>query len=125
MRVIGWSDASLFWSAVDVAISTSDNEGMPIALIEAQLAGLPVIATNVGSNAEVIMDGQSGIVCARVTAQTDTSELAAATLKLVTAADLRSKMGQAGAVRARSHFSIAQMISAHTAAYDRVLASRR
>jgi glycosyltransferase involved in cell wall biosynthesis len=125
VRVIGWSDASLFWSAVDLAISTSDNEGMPIALIEAQLAGLPVIATNVGSNAEVIEDGQSGIVCARVSALTDTLELVAATLRLATEADLRLKMGQAGAERARNHFSIAQMVSAHKAAYARVLASRR
>ena len=43
VAVIGWTDASLFWSAVDCALSTSDNEGMPIALIEAQLAGLPAV----------------------------------------------------------------------------------
>ena len=43
VAVIGWTDASLIWSAVDCALSTSDNEGMPIALIEAQLAGLPAV----------------------------------------------------------------------------------
>jgi len=63
VSVIGWVDAATFWSAVDCAISTSDNEGMPVALIEAQLAGVPVIATDVGSNAEVIKDGSTGIVC--------------------------------------------------------------
>ena len=35
---------------------------MPIALIEAQLAGIPVVATAVGSNAEVIQDGVTGII---------------------------------------------------------------
>ena len=60
VAVIGWADAATFWSAVDCAISTSDNEGMPIALIEAQLAGVPVIATNVGSNREIIKDGVTG-----------------------------------------------------------------
>ena len=62
VQVIGWADAATFWSAVDCALSTSDNEGMPIALIEAQLAGVPVIATDVGSNSEVIKDGLTGII---------------------------------------------------------------
>jgi len=62
VRVIGWVDAATFWSAVDVGISTSDNEGMPIALIEAQLAGVPIIATNVGSNSEVIKNEVTGLV---------------------------------------------------------------
>ena len=60
--VIGWSDASVFWSAIDCAISTSENEGMPIALIEAQLSGIPVIATNVGSNSEVIKSSITGFI---------------------------------------------------------------
>ena len=65
VKVIGWADAAIFWSAVDVAISTSDNEGMPVALIEAQLAGLPVIATDVGSNSEVIQDKVTGLISSK------------------------------------------------------------
>lgn len=60
VEVIGWTDAAIFWSAVDCALSTSDNEGMPIALIEAQMAGLPAVVTDVGSNPEVIRDAISG-----------------------------------------------------------------
>jgi glycosyltransferase involved in cell wall biosynthesis len=62
VAVIGWTDSAIFWSAVDCAISTSDNEGMPIALIEAQLAGIPVVATDVGSNSEVVENGVTGLV---------------------------------------------------------------
>ena len=62
IKIIGWSDPSFFWSAVDIALSTSDNEGMPIALIEAQMAGVPVVATDVGSNSEILVDGVTGII---------------------------------------------------------------
>ena len=120
VKVIGWSDAQYFWSAVDIAISTSDNEGMPIALIEAQLAGLPVIATDVGSNAEVVEDGQTGIVTSR-----KVDELVAAVSQLVADRTLRTAMGAAGAQRAEREFSLHQMIEAHKQAYARVLASRR
>jgi glycosyltransferase involved in cell wall biosynthesis len=120
VRVIGWSDAAYFWSAVDLAISTSDNEGMPIALIEAQLAGVPVIATDVGSNAEVIRDGVTGIVTDKAA-----DALVAAVERLVTDATLRASMGQAGAQRARNEFSMTRMIDAHKAAYERVAAGNR
>jgi len=120
VRVLGWSEAAYFWSAVDIAISTSDNEGMPIALIEAQLAGLPVVATNVGSNAEVVADGATGYVVAK-----SAQELAAATQKLVGDSTLRQTMGAAAATRAAATFSMHQMISAHKVAYERVLTTRR
>jgi len=116
VKVIGWADASLFWSAVDLAISTSDNEGMPIALIEAQLAGVPVIATDVGSNSEVIEDGVTGIVTAK-----SAQELAGAVSKLVTDSGLRGSMGKAAVVRAQKEFSMERMITAHTTAYEALL----
>jgi len=110
--ILGWSDASLFWSAVDLAISTSDNEGMPIALIEAQLAGVPVIATNVGSNAEVISDGVTGIVTSK-----DVAKLVAAVRALATDEELRSSMSVAAAHRAEREFSLAAMIESHHKVY--------
>ena len=93
---------------------------MPIALIEAQLAGLPVIATDVGSNAEVVEDGETGIVTSR-----SVDELVAAVAQLVADKALRTAMGAAGAERAQREFSMHQMISAHKQAYERVLATRR
>jgi glycosyltransferase involved in cell wall biosynthesis len=47
--------------ASDIILSTSENEGMPIALIEAQLASKPVVATNVGGVAEVVLNNKDWI----------------------------------------------------------------
>ena len=112
VTVIGWADAATFWSAVDCAISTSDNEGMPVALIEAQLAGVPVIATDVGSNAEVIKDGSTGIVCS-----TNSNELIQAVKKLAEDKDLMHIMGKTGRDRATEEFSLEKMLDMHRKAY--------
>jgi glycosyltransferase involved in cell wall biosynthesis len=112
VSVIGWADASTFWSAVDCAISTSDNEGMPVALIEAQLAGVPVIATDVGSNAEVIEDGVTGMVTSK-----NPQELIEAIEKLVKGQNLIQKMGGAGRERATEEFSLEKMLNAHKNAF--------
>ena len=112
VTVIGWADAATFWSAVDCAISTSDNEGMPVALIEAQLAGVPVIATDVGSNAEVIEDGVTGMVTSK-----NPQELIEAIEKLVKGQNLIQKMGGAGRERATEEFSLEKMLNAHKNAY--------
>ena len=111
--VLGWSDASLFWSAVDIAISTSDNEGMPIALIEAQLAGVPVIATRVGSNAEVIENGVTGIVVEKAL-----SDLVDVTRSLVLNEGLRASMSRSASKRAESEFNIQTMLDSHRRAYE-------
>ena len=62
VEVLGWVDSAYFWSAVDLAISTSKNEGMSVSLIEAQLFGIPVVATDVGSTSEIIQNGVTGIL---------------------------------------------------------------
>lgn len=63
VRFEGWQrDLGVYFSASDVVCLTSDNEGMPIALIEAALCGVPAIASNVGSTKEVVIDGRTGFV---------------------------------------------------------------
>lgn len=112
LSVIGWADATTFWSSVSVALSTSDNEGMPIALIEAQLAGIPVVASDVGSNAEVIADGETGFVVSK-----NAVDIAAAVAKLASDASLRKAMGAAASERALRSFSPDQMLASHAQAY--------
>jgi glycosyltransferase involved in cell wall biosynthesis len=51
--------------ASDVVVLTSDNEGTPVSLIEAQAAGTPVVSTRVGGVSSVVADGVSGFVVAR------------------------------------------------------------
>ena len=52
-------------AAADVVTLTSDNEGTPVSLIEAQAAGLPVISTAVGGVSSVVLDGRTGYVVPR------------------------------------------------------------
>jgi glycosyltransferase involved in cell wall biosynthesis len=60
---VGWSAASPDWyAASDVVALTSDREGTPLALIEAAAAGRPVVATDVGGVADVVVDGTTGFV---------------------------------------------------------------
>ena len=63
LRLLGWrADVETVYAAADLILLTSDNEGMPVSLIEAGLAGLPAVATAVGSVAEVVEDGSTGLL---------------------------------------------------------------
>jgi glycosyltransferase involved in cell wall biosynthesis len=115
VKVIGWADAATFWSAVDIAISTSDNEGMPVALIEAQLSGVPVIATNVGSNSEVIEDQVTGLITSK-----SVDALVSAIKRFISLPDLIENMGDKGTKRAGNEFSLEKMIQSHEDLYREV-----
>ena len=112
LKVLGWQDAKLVLPIADIFLLTSENEGMPIALIEAQLAAIPVVATNVGSVPEVILHNKSGIICSK-----SNDELIAAIKKLAQGKSLRSKFGKAGRVYALKNFSEKNLISAHKKLY--------
>jgi glycosyltransferase involved in cell wall biosynthesis len=112
LKVLGWQDAKLILPIADIFLSTSENEGMPIALIEAQLAGLPVVATNVGSVSEVVINNKTGFVCSKSDAA-----LIKAIGKLAESKSLRSKFGKNGKTHALKMFSEKQLISAHKDLY--------
>ena len=112
VKVIGWTDPAIFWSAVDIAISTSDNEGMPVALIEAQLAGVPVIATNVGSNSEVIKDEVTGLLTNK-----NVNSLVGAIGRFISFPTLIKTMGDKGKEKASKEFSPEKIIQAHVDLY--------
>lgn len=116
VSVIGWADASVFWSGVDIALSTSDNEGMPVALIEAQLAGVPVVCTDVGSNGEVIESGSTGFV-----ARKEVGSLVDSLEKLFTSSQLRTSFGKAAQIRATVEFGVPAMLEKHRALYEGLL----
>jgi glycosyltransferase involved in cell wall biosynthesis len=112
LKVLGWQDAKSILPIADIFLSTSENEGMPIALIEAQLAGIPVVATNVGSVSEVIVNNKTGFVCSK-----SNPELIKAISKLAESKSLRTKFGTNGKAHAIKMFSEKQLISAHRELY--------
>jgi glycosyltransferase involved in cell wall biosynthesis len=109
---LGWQDARSILPIADIFLSTSENEGMPIALIEAQLAGIAVVATNVGSVSEVILNNKTGLLCSK-----SNSELIKAISKLAQNKSLRSKFGKSGKANALKLFSEKNLISAHKDLY--------
>ena len=112
LKVLGWQDAKSVFPIADIFLSTSENEGMPIALIEAQLAAIPIVATSVGSVPEVVLHNKSGIICSK-----SNDELIAAIKKLTQSKALRSKFGKAGRVHALKSFSEKNLISSHKKLY--------
>jgi len=113
-KVLGWTDAAKLFAASDIILSTSENEGMPIALIEAQLASKPVVATNVGGVAEVILNNKTGFVTRK-----NTEELATSLEKLINSKALRTAQGRAAKAHATKAFSIEKMIKAHVSLYKK------
>lgn len=108
-------------AACDVFVLSSIAEGMPVTLLEAMAASLPVVSTNVGGIASVVEDGKSGtLVPAR-----DPRVLANALAAYVADGDLRRQHGSAGHARATTQFSLRAMLSAYSALYDGLLDPRR
>ena len=118
VRFLGWrSDVGTVYRAADLVALTSDNEGMPVALIEAAMCGCPAVATNVGSVAEVVEHGQGGLVV-----DADAVGVARGIAALLDDPARREAMGQAATERARRRFSVDALVGETAALYDAVLA---
>jgi glycosyltransferase involved in cell wall biosynthesis len=114
-KVLGWTDAAKLFADSDIILSTSENEGMPIALIEAQLASKPVVATNVGGVSEVVINNKTGFVTRK-----NTEDLAKALEKLINSKALRTAQGKAAKAHATKAFSVEKMIKAHVSLYKKL-----
>ena len=119
VTVLGWqSDIEKILSAADIVLLTSDNEGTPISLIQAGMAGLPVVTTNVGSVSEVILDGITGVVTAL-----DVQEIANALEGLVADIDLRVKFGDAAKEFTLANFGLQRLVRNHEELYKKLLSN--
>ena len=116
VSVIGWADAGDLFGAADIILSTSENEGMPVALIEAQLAGKPVVATDVGSVSEVILNHETGIVTNK-----NAGSIALALESLTLDKAKRDEMGRLAVARSQALFSVDRMINAHIELYRSIV----
>jgi glycosyltransferase involved in cell wall biosynthesis len=104
------------WSIADIALSTSDSEGMPLSLIEAQMAGVPVVSTDVGSVSEILEDGITGYLAGK-----DVKELASKIEVVIQDLQSGAKLGKAAKLRAEREFSSSVMADAHLGLYKDVL----
>jgi L-malate glycosyltransferase len=102
-------DVDRLLPAADLFLLTSISEGIPLTVIEAMAAGLPVVATNVGGMAEVVEEGKTGFLAPAG----DDATLADRIHHILNNSDLRMKMGQAGKSRAYQVFSQEQMVAGY------------
>ena len=123
VRSAGLDGAVAFWSqrtdvrrllpGLDVYVNCSTSEGLSVTILEAMAASLPVVATRVGGNPEVVSDGQTGILVGVRRPQ----ELAVALETLAAAAGRRFRIGAAGRARLERHFAMDGIVDAYARKY--------
>jgi glycosyltransferase involved in cell wall biosynthesis len=111
----GWP----YLAALDAFVLPSLWEGLPLAVLEAMAAGLPVIASEVNGIPEAVSDGETGLLVPRGEA----IPLASAITRLAADGSERTRMGEAGRRRYDEEFTSAAMVERTEAAYRRALAA--
>ena len=105
-------------NAADAYVMSSAWEGLPMVLLEAAACGLPIVATDVGGNSEVVQNKESGcIVPSR-----DTGALAGAMLRLTAYSQAeRRRMGEAGRGHIEAHYSLERVVDRWEELYKELL----
>jgi L-malate glycosyltransferase len=104
-------------SAADVFVLPSRSEGFSNAIVEAMAASLPVVATNVGGNAEAVQDGVSGVIVP----PENPDALAAAIVQLLSDPVKAKQMGAEGKRLVAEKFTTKAMITQITSVYESLL----
>lgn len=113
------NDVNQLLSALDVFALSSTSEGYSLALVEAAAAALPIVATDVGGNREIVQHDRSGLLVA----SQDASAMAASLARLVDDPALRERMGAQARQWALQNGSIDAMGAAYRALYERSMRS--
>jgi glycosyltransferase involved in cell wall biosynthesis len=108
-------DVDTVFAAGDVFVQPSLSEGLPLAVLEAMAAGLPVVATRVGGIAEAVEDGCTG----HLVPPADPERLAGALRLTLELPDRGAALGAAGRARAETEFSVETMARRYRALYAR------
>jgi glycosyltransferase involved in cell wall biosynthesis len=114
------SDVPRLLAAADFGLLTSHEEGFSNVVLEGMAAALPMIVTDVGGNAEAVLDGETGLVVQ----PRNPKSIGEAVLQLAGDARLRTSLGQAGQKRVVEHFSMEACLRAHLQLYRALLAAR-
>jgi glycosyltransferase involved in cell wall biosynthesis len=109
-----------FLNALDVYALPSLCEGISNSLLEAMASGLPVVATDVGGNPEVVENGESGLLFP----VGDIQALAGRLLRLQSKMELRQRIGQRAVQRVQEQFSLDAMVGKYEEMYTHLGAKR-
>lgn len=101
-------------------VSSSLTEGISLTLLEAMAVGLPVVATSVGGNSEIVADGVTG----QLVPPADPDSLAKAIVSLCRNESRWPALGQAGRDRVAEHFEVRRMVSDYEHLYRELLVAK-
>ncbi len=107
------TDVPELLAGADVFVLASDSEGLPMSVLEAMAAGLPVVASAVGGVPELVRDGETGVLVP----PRDSAALARALAPIVGDPELRDRLGDAGRRRVEREFSLARFEREHLELY--------
>ena len=118
VRITGFrNDVGSLLHVMDIFVLSSVSEGLPLCLLEAMASGKPVVATNVGGNPEIVVNGETGFLVP----PRDPDSLAASILSLLQDRRLASHFGMNGQRRVSERFRLERMIHSYHELYERVL----
>ena len=101
----------------DVFVLSSITEGTSMTILEAMAAGLPVVATNVGGNPEIVVNEKTGIIVP----PKDPPALAEAIIRIMSDRNLAEAMGAAGRERVKKLYSSDRMVREYEELYQNIL----
>lgn len=108
IEMTSWiTDIARFNAGIDVICLTSDNEGTPVSLIEAQASSIPVVSTDVGGVRDIMIDEETGFVVPKNNAEMFAEKLGI----LITQKEIREKMSQNGWNFVREQFHYEKLVS--------------
>ena len=108
------NEAAKLLPAFDIYVCSSVKEGLSYTIVEAMQAGLPIVATNVGGNSELIEDNITGLLAEAGNPES----LAQKIIELIQNQTLRNKLGQQARLKAREEFCLEKMVEETKKAYS-------
>jgi glycosyltransferase involved in cell wall biosynthesis len=119
VHILGWqSNIEKVLASADIVVLTSDNEGTPLSLIQAGMARIPVVTTDVGSVSEVVLDGITGIIT-----PLNVHKIADAIEELSMGKELRARLGASAQDFTLANFGVKRLVDDHEELYRRLLSN--
>lgn len=115
------SDVRSIYKDLDLFVSSSNQEGMPNSILEAMAMGVPVVATDVGGNAELIENGKEGFL----TPAGSLDGLAQSMIKLIEEPLLRKKIAEAARRKIENNFSFEKRVKRLEQVYEQIAQRER
>lgn len=114
-------DMPSVYASLDIMVSSSRQEGLPMAILEGMASGLPIVATEVGDVSTVVLNGQTGTLVP----SENIEKLAVAMIDLLQSPSLRERFGIAAKKIIEENFSAKQMTTNYLSVYTKAIDSKK